>query len=1211
MLIRNHVAIVVVGVGIAVASAYAIGTSDAVVSRILAAQIMQRVRAPCWFRDAGFTFLKGVEIHGLVVLDPQAPFGPPLLAAESAHGDYTLGAFGTGPRITNLDVRRPELQFERRRDGSLAIKDVFNLGAEGPSMRPFVVKLRGGVATYVDPEVLAGGPLALTDVDVDVTPADPTSADWTRAAVSVKAKSDVLGPIKATAIVGEAQESVQVVIDLAQSRFDVTVPRRFEGDIARNIAKMSPAGEASARISARIEKGLELDPKVDVELRDASFRFTAPGDPAPKPIEVTNISGSLHYEHGRLESKNLVLHALGAEIGVEASIDGVLTATPKLDAKATIAGLVLDDAFRERLPPAYRRIADAYDVRGTAAATTTIRGDLASPAVDVAASMAHGHIRYDGFLDEKDGKRYGFAYDVDDVEGTVSVEGSKVVIGASGRHGPATIRADGSVVMSATGHDVPDITIVAKEAPLDDSVRKAFNDGGAKSFDPWKPSGTAAVITVHVRHDPEGPRDHDAVDVTLDLDGRAQFRPHVFPADLSEVRGRVEVMETISAGRPEDLVRLTDLRGKGRGFDVRVSGEVQGKAPNHRDDLVIHADVADCTGVFRRAIEESSKIPQGAIAAVKKLDPSGALAIDAHLVRSAEGKNSDVVDLTLAGAAVTGYDDVPLAARALTGRVHVEGDDLTFTDIAGEFVMGDFAPQFRAGGRLSAISSDAPQPTIHVEASEIPLGDRVRDVLGPLAVKGGKFWEIVAPVGSVRADCVLDLRPDADPTPFEIFLSRIHGGLKPLGLELDCDGGTFHFDGRRAEVRDLDAAIGAATVRFDAVDYDKTSGLVDIRVSALRALRFPEDLEGPMARETVERIVASAPGRILHAPNLHLVYTPSPESLEIDGDVTLRPRTRRPKEDQGYAPDGTIAIQRLFFTTPAEGPVKFEGAAQATDLAFRAGLAVDRFDGPLTFSGELGESPRFTAHTRGASFRVEEFPFEKADVDVVPTRSGERVEVARSNFMSGVFTCRVATGENGVGYQGWVQLDGADLDRFLRSRGVSGDEVASGVVDADLKFQNRTGVRADLRGDGKIAVARGHLLRTPGLSAVAIKVATAGLITTDLTDGEMKFDLEGDRLNVTKLEVKSSGVNALANGRGWVDMNGRLDVSLDTISLPIPIISQILRVLQMGLLRTRVTGTLRNPNTTTEWISLGGGSDALRAEPPPAGDVRPPDRDPW
>ena len=105
------------------------------------------------------------------------------LAAESASADYTLDVFGTGPRVTNVDIFRPRLRIERLADGSLQINDVFYLGGEGPTPKPFVVKLRNGMATYADAAVIAGGPLALSDVAIDVTP-DPASEDWRFASVA-------------------------------------------------------------------------------------------------------------------------------------------------------------------------------------------------------------------------------------------------------------------------------------------------------------------------------------------------------------------------------------------------------------------------------------------------------------------------------------------------------------------------------------------------------------------------------------------------------------------------------------------------------------------------------------------------------------------------------------------------------------------------------------------------------------------------------------------------------------------------------------------------------------------------------------------------------------------------------------------------------------------------------------------------------------------
>src|SRR6185295_13630998 len=108
--------------------------------------------------------------------------------------------------------------------------------------------------------------------------------------------------------------------------------------------------------------------------------------------------------------------------------------------------------------------------------------------------------------------------------------------------------ATGTVATSA-GHDVPDITIVATDVPLDEDVRKSFVDGGAKAFVPYAPGGVAAKITVHVWDDPKATKVHDIVDVTLDFDGRASFRPNLFPADCSNVTGRVEVFEPVVGER--------------------------------------------------------------------------------------------------------------------------------------------------------------------------------------------------------------------------------------------------------------------------------------------------------------------------------------------------------------------------------------------------------------------------------------------------------------------------------------------------------------------------------------------------------------------------------------------------------------------------------------------------------------------------------------
>src|SRR5689334_17426851 len=111
MLARNKIALVVVGTAIAVVPAYVVATSDAVVARVLATGLRRYVRAPCRFDAAHFTFLEGIEVRGLVVLDPADPLGAPLLAADRCRVNYMLDVTGFGPHVTGIDLERPRLRL--------------------------------------------------------------------------------------------------------------------------------------------------------------------------------------------------------------------------------------------------------------------------------------------------------------------------------------------------------------------------------------------------------------------------------------------------------------------------------------------------------------------------------------------------------------------------------------------------------------------------------------------------------------------------------------------------------------------------------------------------------------------------------------------------------------------------------------------------------------------------------------------------------------------------------------------------------------------------------------------------------------------------------------------------------------------------------------------------------------------------------------------
>lgn len=1215
MLKRNKVAIVVVAAGIGVVSAYAIGTSDQVVARVLRGQLATYVRAPCTFESASFTFLHGLEVRGLTVLDPTDPLGRALLVAEHAHVDYKLDVTGAGPHMTGIEIVKPSVRLDRTASGAFPIQEAFFFPKpEGPSPpRPFV-RLSGGEVTFADATLLAGEPLALKDIDVTVTPATPKSTDFAGAAIEMTASSDLLGLVTAHARVGETGTTARLELDLPRIPIDPSLPRRFAGETARRLAEMSPSGEVSARIKVRLEEGRDFAAEATVTVRGVSLRTaipeSAPGEPAPKALEVSELNGEVRFVPGRLEARNLSFRALGSVVEAEATLTDLATESPRIEARARVPDLALTREFLGHLPRVARHVADAYYVTGSVDAVATAAGLLSAPDVAVEAKISGGVFRYEGFVQE-DGVRRGFPWTVESASGSVRVADGAIRIDAQGVHGPASVRATGVVTDDGRGGSVPDMRIEGENVPLDDDLRRAFGDRAPELFDRWGPSGVARRIDVRVSRFPEVDGDHDVTEVALGLDGGAAFRPHLLPVPLSGVTGKVEVLEPVVDGRRESLVRLTAIDAKGEGFAIQVDGEVKGSGEVQREDLDVHVTTRDAAGGFRDAAfaAPDSTLAPGVKDAVRKLGASGPVTIDAHLVKEASQVRRDVVKIALEGTAVTGWDDIPLAARALTGRVTLEADTLTFEDVSGNFVMGDLTPEFRGSGRLLGVSGD-PEFDVHVESPEIPLGEPLRAALGPLAERAKQFWEEVRPVGTARASVVLDLRPSADPTPFEVTLSAIRGGLLPLGLELDNEDGTFHYDGRRVDLR-LDSAIGGATVRIDEAVYDVATGRLSVRAS-VRNLRFPEDLEGPLSAETVARIAETAPGRLLHASDVHVVFEPDPAALEVAGLVSVRPRTRRAAPDPGLAPDGVLAVDRLVFWMLPDRPVFFQGEARTDSFALRAGISLEKVSGPVTASGTLGDAMRFDLTLDRASLRADGYPLDDVTATVSVLPRGTRVTVAGAKFMSGTLSGVFGPGDESVAYQGHATLADADLESILRFRAAPRKDVATGTLDASLRFSNATGARSDLRGEGEVSLRDGRLGPSPIFSAIWGLLSLGFGRQPELSEGRMKFDVEGEWLNVRELSVTGTG-GAIEDGRGKIGLDGRLDLSVaPRLDLPVPLIRQILNLIQMPFVpRVRIGGTLRNPKVSYEYEIAPGGESDRRREPQPAGDVEGPEREPW
>ena len=83
------------------ASVYHLAFSERVVRSLVKDQLSAYLAAPCRIKHVRATFLGGLEVEGLTVLDPSAPLGRPLLEVDRAHLDFRFGLLGQGFRVSS------------------------------------------------------------------------------------------------------------------------------------------------------------------------------------------------------------------------------------------------------------------------------------------------------------------------------------------------------------------------------------------------------------------------------------------------------------------------------------------------------------------------------------------------------------------------------------------------------------------------------------------------------------------------------------------------------------------------------------------------------------------------------------------------------------------------------------------------------------------------------------------------------------------------------------------------------------------------------------------------------------------------------------------------------------------------------------------------------------------------------------------------------
>jgi len=151
---------------------------------------------------------------------------------------------------------------------------------------------------------------------------------------------------------------------------------------------------------------------------------------------------------------------------------------------------------------------------------------------------------------------------------------------------------------------------------------------------------------------------------------------------------------------------------------------------------------------------------------------------------------------------------------------------------------------------------------------------------------------------------------------------------------------------------------------------------------------------------------------------------------------------------------------------------------------------------------------------------------------------------------------------------------------------LSRDNPMTGLIDADVEIESRTGEPGDLRGGGTLRVRDGQLFKIPGLrSILAVLARATPLDGPRFERAETEFRIEGETIHVERYHL-STRINDV-KGRGTVSVYGDLDLVVEPqvtrlIDVPrlldIPVLSVLRNLWHRAVYEFRLQGTISSPD---------------------------------
>jgi len=878
-----------------------------------------------------------------------------------------------------------------------------------------------------------------------------------------------------------------------------------------------------------------------IHLRDVSLSLPLSDEESRRPpdqrfVQLRSASGTLRFE-GRAAHLQVRAVMRGSPCELDISAEGLEAAARDLAdlglrARVRVEELVIPSDQADPNSPSGRLVGRWDAIRGiferfSPSGLLDLEVELLKPAgreqrvrLESARFQARGvTVTY-----------HQFPYRFEDLHGEAVLSGGGLRFqNLVGRHGDGRIVVNGTMA-DLTPQTALDLTFEGGDIGLDEDLAAALKARHASMYRQFSPSGRADV-TVHIWRGPAADGRSDPMNVLIDADLKGAVATFGrFPYPLSGITGRLHMAN--------ELIELHQVAGRNGDGLVTLEGWV--RDGGSRLDVTLQAqDLAADDPLI-------DALPPTARSLVAPCGLRGTVDVQGRLFRESP---AEPVGYDLAARLKNGrilHRSLPYEINAVSGTLRITPGRVVIQELLG--THGD-SSVFVSGELASRHDLWAGELTVH--SPRLALDE---DLHAALPERLGRLWQTVRVGGPVQMTSRLALTSGGgrttcrQQTELEALSNSVE--LADLPLTMSRVAGKIVIDDREAVLHDLRADCGEGSVK----------------------------LNGRLSLGEGER-----------RGSFNLVAT----NVALDEGLrqAIPWRLRRMWNDVQPGGRFDLELPVLAWSQAANGTSAwtFAGQLEVSDADMNLGLRVRHTFGKLECEGHIaGGGDEFEIRGRlrvpstelnGRQFQDVRGHLEYADVDAVLRLSDLSGRIHQGQVAG---SCEVTFGDSRTEYDLSLVVREMSLSDLLNATRAA-DAVpleATGVVSGSLYLSGPAGDKTSRRGGGDVFINQGQLFQLP----LFLEILEASQVEAEdplaQQQARVKFFLQGDTLQLDRLEMRGGGLSILGVGTLGLD-DDQLDITLLTAKPTewpeLPLITEFLQGATRELMEVRVEGSLAEP----------------------------------